>query len=81
MVYTHWVQLAETAEQARQLAVEQTQVLLALRVSPAGQEVHVKAVPEQVGQLMSHGRQVPAPLTKYPAEHWVQAVAPLTISH
>lgn len=57
----HCVQWAERAEQARQLALEHTQVLLGLRVSPAGQEEQVVEEPEQVGQLMSHGRHVPAP--------------------
>lgn len=54
-MYTQLEQLGEVASQARQLAVEQTQVLLPLRVYPVGQEVQVIGEPEQVGQLVSHG--------------------------
>ncbi len=54
----HCEQCAETAEQARQLAVVQAQVV-PVRVSPVGQEVHVVSDPEQVGQLISHGKHEP----------------------
>ena len=49
------MQLGETAEQAKQLAVEQAHTF-ALRVWPDGHEVHVVGEPEQVRQPVLHGR-------------------------